>query len=116
IDWLGKVKDSAPGKGILSAVGGGLSVIPGLAGGGEAKAGKVHVVGEYGPELFIPRVSGTVIPHDESVAMASAGSGSVGSIVININAQGASEDAASAIGAAAEAGVLSALAQYTSAR
>lgn len=38
--------------------------IPGLASGGEAKAGKPYIVGEKGPELFVPKTSGTVVPND----------------------------------------------------
>jgi len=36
--------------------------IPGLAGGGTAKGGQPHLVGERGPELFIPGRTGTVVP------------------------------------------------------
>jgi lambda family phage tail tape measure protein len=39
--------------------------IPGLAGGGDAKAGKAYIVGEKGPELFVPKNSGTVIPNNQ---------------------------------------------------
>lgn len=38
--------------------------IPGLAEGGPAKAGKPYIVGEKGPELFVPKTSGTVVPND----------------------------------------------------
>lgn len=36
--------------------------VPGLAVGGPARAGRMHLVGEEGPELFVPGQSGTVIP------------------------------------------------------
>lgn len=36
-----------------------------LAEGGEAKAGRPAVVGEKGPEVFVPQQSGTVIPFDK---------------------------------------------------
>lgn len=39
--------------------------IPGLAKGGPAMQGKPYIVGEKGPELFVPRTSGQVIPNDE---------------------------------------------------
>jgi len=57
----------------------------GLASGGPAQAGTPYVVGEEGPELFVPRQSGTVIPNDE---MASGGSGMGGAtnVVYNIQA------------------------------
>ena len=38
--------------------------IPGLAEGGPAKAGKPYIVGEKGPELFVPNTSGTVVPNN----------------------------------------------------
>jgi phage-related minor tail protein len=47
--------------------GGGLfggAIIPGfLASGGPASAGKPYIVGERGPELFVPNSSGSVIPN-----------------------------------------------------
>ena len=39
--------------------------VPGLAVGGQAKAGKPYMVGERGPELFVPTGSGRVIPNDQ---------------------------------------------------
>ena len=52
----------------------------GLAHGGPAKAGSPYVVGEEGPELFVPKQSGTVIPNDE---MTSGGSGFGGATTVN---------------------------------
>ena len=47
--------------------GGGLlggSIIPGLlAGGGNAQQGKPYIVGEKGPELFVPPTAGRVVPN-----------------------------------------------------
>lgn len=37
---------------------------PGLAEGGPAQGGRPYIVGERGPEIFVPRHSGTVIPND----------------------------------------------------
>ena len=45
--------------------------IPGLAEGGPAKAGKPYIVGEKGPELFVPKAAGTVIPNNKLNATAS---------------------------------------------
>jgi phage-related minor tail protein len=39
--------------------------IPGLAMGGPAQAGQPYIVGEKGPELFIPKSAGTVIPNNK---------------------------------------------------
>ena len=66
--------------------GGGLfggKIIPGfLAEGGPAQAGKPYIVGEKGPELFVPRNSGTVIPNDQLGARAT-GTGQVNAPVTN---------------------------------
>jgi len=67
-----------------------LAMIPGLASGGPATAGKPYVVGEEGPELFVPTASGTVIPNDE---MTSGGSGMGGATNVTYNIQ--ATDAAS---------------------
>ena len=37
--------------------------VPALADGGSAMAGRLHLVGERGPELFVPKTDGTVIPN-----------------------------------------------------
>ena len=49
----------------------GIPLPPGLAEGGPAEKGKPYMVGERGPELFVPKSAGTVIPNDK-LAMASA--------------------------------------------
>jgi phage-related protein len=41
----------------------GMPDIPKLAGGGFAAGGSPYIIGELGPELFVPRTSGTVIPN-----------------------------------------------------
>lgn len=50
----------------------GLS-LPGLAEGGPAKAGQPYIVGEKGPELFVPKSAGTVIPNKDMAADTSKG-------------------------------------------
>jgi len=55
-------------SGFLGSVG---IPLPGLAEGGPAEKGKPYMVGERGPELFVPKSAGTVIPNDK-LAMASA--------------------------------------------
>ena len=60
----------------------------GLASGGPAKAGQPYIVGEEGPELFIPKNSGTVIPNDITEGLAGGqgiGMGG-GQVTYNINA------------------------------
>lgn len=71
-------------KGISSQFGGGIlgSFLGGLAGfkaeGGSVSAGNVYMVGEKGPELFVPNTSGNIVPH---------GAG-MGSVIYNIDARG----------------------------
>jgi len=42
------------------------STTPGLAKGGPAEAGKEYIVGEEGPEMFVPEVDGNVIKNDDA--------------------------------------------------
>ena len=58
--------------------------IPGLATGGPAKADQPYIVGEKGPELFVPKSAGTVIPNNKLGAEAQAtGTGRVEAPVYN---------------------------------
>ena len=52
-----------------------------LAMGGPVSAGSPYVVGEKGPELFVPRSSGSIVPNG---AMGSS-SGGAGGVTINYN-------------------------------
>lgn len=65
-------------------------VIPGInvpfgfaADGGPVSAGRPYVVGERGPEMFVPRSSGSIYPND---AMGMGGA----NIVVNVDASGSS--------------------------
>lgn len=71
---IGKVT-GVIGKGI-SGAGKGLSFISGglLADGGPATSGVPYIVGENGPELFIPDSSGTVIPNGPTTRILGGGS------------------------------------------
>jgi lambda family phage tail tape measure protein len=63
----------------------GLS-LPGLAEGGPAKAGQPYIVGEKGPELFVPKQAGTVIPNNKLGASTEAmatGRGQVNAPITN---------------------------------
>ena len=51
-------------------------VIPGMATGGEVTSGSPYIIGEKGPELFVPSSSGTIVPNNQL--------GSVGSTTYNI--------------------------------
>ena len=69
-------------KGIAPGFFGSLTGL-GFANGGRPPVGKASVVGEKGPELFVPRRSGTIIPNDK------LGGGST-NINVNIDASGSS--------------------------
>ncbi|WP_339862368.1 tape measure protein [Paremcibacter congregatus] len=56
------------------------------ADGGNPPVGKISMVGERGPELFIPKQSGTIIPNHKL-------GGSGGGVVINVDARGATNPA-----------------------
>ena len=48
----------------IPGVGGVLNaVLPGRASGGPVSGGQPYIVGERGPEVFVPRGSGTIIPN-----------------------------------------------------
>ena len=64
--------------------------MPFLADGGVAQAGKPHIVGEEGPELFVPGQTGRVIPNDEITKTSGS---SVGGKAVTINFQVTALDA-----------------------
>ena len=70
--------------------------VPGFAAGGRPPVGKPAIVGERGPELFIPSQAGTIIPNNQ------LGRGSSTSVVVNVDASGSSVEGDS--GQAAELG------------
>ena len=51
--------------------------LPQFANGGSIGAGQLSIVGERGPELFLPKSSGTIIPNHSLSAMSGDGGGSV---------------------------------------
>jgi phage-related minor tail protein len=57
--------------------------IPQFANGGSIKANQLSLVGERGPELFMPGRSGTIIPNHN------LGGGAI-SVVVNVDASGSS--------------------------
>lgn len=59
-----------------------IGALMGLARGGPAQAGTPYIIGEEGPELFIPKSSGTVIPNNK---LTSNGGMGVGGTTINYN-------------------------------
>lgn len=59
--------------------------LPGYASGGMIPANQLSVVGEKGPELFIPKTSGTILPNNMLSSGSSAAIGG-GNVTYNINA------------------------------
>jgi phage-related minor tail protein len=57
----------------IPGVGTVLNTVPGRALGGPVEAGQTYMVGEKGPELFVPQNSGTIIPNDTLSNMSSGG-------------------------------------------
>jgi hypothetical protein len=71
-------RPQAGGGGFLASLG---SLFGGFrANGGPVSSGKAYVVGERGPEFFMPKGSGTIIPH--------AANGNGGARVVNVYADG----------------------------
>lgn len=60
-----------------------LITLPGRAAGGPVSAGSPYIVGERGPELFVPGRSGSIVPNDK------LGSDNV-NVVVNVDAKGTS--------------------------
>lgn len=65
---IGKLEVNIPGFSIpfgpsFGGISFGVPDIPELATGGVARGGRPHIVGERGPELFIPGQTGTVVPN-----------------------------------------------------
>ena len=78
------LKLAFPGSSLFSA-------LPGFANGGRPPVGRPSVVGERGPELFVPDRAGTILPNG-------AGMGST-TITVNVDASETSADASSGQGA-----------------
>lgn len=74
----------------IGAVVSGIGDLLGRAGGGPVDAGTPYVVGENGPEIFVPQVGGTVVPNGGYGGSGSfSGSGAAaGQIVVNVTVQG----------------------------
>jgi len=73
---------TSSGGGLVQA---GWAALSGMfrAGGGGVNSGDPYIVGEIGPELFVPRSSGTIIPADVTSNLIGGGSNS---LTVNITA------------------------------
>ena len=82
----------------------------GFANGGRPPVGRPSIVGEKGPELFIPKTSGTIIPNNQ---IGGAGGGIVNNINVNVSAEGmqsnANEDRGKELGVALASAIQSEL-------
>ena len=80
---FGKSASGGEKKGLGGFLG---SILGGLfANGGQPPVNKISVVGERGPELFVPRSAGTVIPNNQL-----GGESVTNNIVVNVDASGTS--------------------------
>ena len=89
------------GAGTSSMFVGSASASAFLADGGTARAGRSYIVGERGPEMFTPGVTGTVTPNESL--------GGSTNIVVNVDASGSNvegdEDEGRALGVALSAAI-----------
>jgi hypothetical protein len=74
---------------LSGGVASGLTRVFGFANGGRPAPGRPAMVGERGPELFIPDTAGRVIPAERTAAMLGGGGGGGGTKIFNIDARGA---------------------------
>tara|TARA_B100000424_G_scaffold158852_1_gene121461 strand:+ start:565 stop:2487 length:1923 start_codon:yes stop_codon:yes gene_type:complete len=81
---FGKSASGGKGKGIGGFIGG---ILGGLfADGGRPPVGKASIVGERGPELFVPKVAGTIIPNSKL----GGGDNVTNMVTVNVDASGSS--------------------------
>lgn len=72
---------SGGGGGVAQVLTSGLDFSGAFADGGRPAVGKAALVGERGPELFVPNRSGTIIPNDQL-------GGSSNTVTVNVDAKG----------------------------
>jgi hypothetical protein len=83
------------GVGAASAVGKGMSAIAGFANGGRPPVGRPSLVGERGPELFVPFQAGQIVP-TEVIAAAAATRDALRMPAAQVPFQGSTTQAAAA--------------------
>jgi len=81
------LRGAGGGGGILGAITTGIGALLGgaFANGGRPPVGRISLVGERGPELFVPDAAGVIIPNNRMGG---------GGTVINVDARGATDPAA----------------------
>jgi len=85
IDFGRKIADSRVGQ----AIGGIIDAVSGRQFGGPVHQGQAYIVGEAGPELFVPTISGSIVPNNE---MGGVGGGG-GQTIINLTVTSADPEA-----------------------
>ena len=70
-----------PSGGAIPSLADSLRFVPGRAVGGPVTSGSPYIVGEKGPELFVPGRSGTIVPNNAMM-------GGSTSVVVNVDASG----------------------------
>jgi len=71
---------SGSGKGLASTFSSGFKL---FADGGRPPVGKASIVGERGPELFVPKVGGNIIPNSQ---LGKGGGGTTNVVTVNVDA------------------------------
>ena len=84
---FGKSASSGGGKGIGGFLGGLLGGLLKFEDGGRPPVGRASIVGERGPELFVPKTAGTIIPNN---ALGGGGNTTNNMITVNVDATGSS--------------------------
>ena len=87
----GALADLLPGSGLLSGLSG---FVPGLAAGGPVSASSPYIVGETGPELFVPTGAGTIM-NNNRLGM-TAGGGDI-NVTVNMPAGSNGDDVVRAL-------------------
>ncbi|MCA3255195.1 MAG: tail tape measure protein [Alphaproteobacteria bacterium] len=101
------LRQGGGGHGLLGIAGAVLSGLPGRATGGPVTGGRPYVVGERGPELFVPAGAGRIEP-----GALAAGGGRAVNVTVNVSApRDASADFMRQTGAQVARGVRRALMQ-----
>lgn len=67
-NWLSRIAEKLPTAAAGRLIGDAISAVAFRADGGPVSAGSPYIVGEQGPELFVPRASGTIIPNGSAAA------------------------------------------------
>jgi hypothetical protein len=89
------LKGNGGGGGFFSSIGTAISSFFGgaRASGGPVQAGKMYMVGERGPEPFIPRLNGDIISNENMRRMMGGGGGGGSPLTVNVDARGATDPA-----------------------